>query len=73
MTAVRRVGAMSGPDLDAVAQVVALGRPVIAAGGIATLEDVEALRGVGAAGVVVGRAALEGGLDLAQALARAGA
>ncbi len=73
VTAVRRVGAMSGPDLEAVAQVVALGRPVIAAGGIATLEDVGALRGVGAAGVVVGRAALEGGLDLAEALERGGA
>ena len=73
VTAVRRVGAMSGPDLEAVAAVVALGRPVIAAGGIATLEDVAALRRVGAAGVVVGRAALEGGLDLAEVLARADA
>lgn len=69
VTAVPRVGALSGPDVDAVATVAALGRPVIAAGGIAAVEDLRRLRDAGAEGAVVGRAALEGGLDLREALA----
>jgi phosphoribosylformimino-5-aminoimidazole carboxamide ribotide isomerase len=41
----------------------------LAAGGIATLEDLRAARRAGAVGAVVGRAALDGRLDLAEALA----
>ena len=70
VTAVERVGGMRGPDLAIVRQVVRAGRPVIAAGGMASVDDLRALRRAGAAGAVVGRAALEGGLDLADALAR---
>ena len=73
VTAVARVGAMGGPDLETVRRVVRGGRPVIAAGGIASLEDLRALANAGAVGAVVGRAALEGGLDLAEALAAFGA
>jgi len=69
VTAVARVGAMRGPDLATVERVVRAGRPVIAAGGIASLDDLRALRQAGAVGAVVGRAALEGGLDLTEALA----
>lgn len=72
VTAVARVGAMSGPDLATVKRVVRAGRPVIAAGGISSLDDLRALRRTGAVGAVVGRAALEGGLDLAPALAEFG-
>ena len=42
--------------------------PVIASGGVAGLADLKALRATGAAGVIVGRALYEGGLDLAAAL-----
>jgi phosphoribosylformimino-5-aminoimidazole carboxamide ribonucleotide (ProFAR) isomerase len=73
VTAVARVGGMRGPDLAIVTRVVGTGRPVVAAGGVASSEDLRALRRCGAAGAVVGRAALEGGLDLAEAFARSGA
>ena len=64
VTAVPRVGSLSGPNLEQVARVVATGRPVLAAGGIASVNDLRLLRDVGAAGAIVGRAALEGTFDL---------
>jgi phosphoribosylformimino-5-aminoimidazole carboxamide ribotide isomerase len=67
ITAVARVGSSIGPDVGAVKRVVRAGRPVIAAGGIHTIDDLRALRAAGAVGAVVGRAALEGTLDLAEA------
>lgn len=45
------------------------GLPVIAAGGIATLDHLRAVRDVGAAGAIVGRAIYDGTLDLRAALA----
>ena len=42
-----------------------LGLPAIAAGGIGSIDDLVAVRDAGAEGAVVGRAALEGRLDLA--------
>jgi phosphoribosylformimino-5-aminoimidazole carboxamide ribonucleotide (ProFAR) isomerase len=68
VTAVARVGRLAGPDTDILRRVVRAGRPVIAAGGIATIEDLETVRATEAVGAVVGRAALEGGLDLPAAL-----
>jgi phosphoribosylformimino-5-aminoimidazole carboxamide ribonucleotide (ProFAR) isomerase len=69
VTAVGRVGGLGGPDVDTVRRVARGGRPTLAAGGIRDLDDLRALHEVGAAGAVVGRAALEGGLDLEGALA----
>jgi phosphoribosylformimino-5-aminoimidazole carboxamide ribonucleotide (ProFAR) isomerase len=69
VTAVTRVGGSAGPDLDVVRRVVRSGRPTLVAGGIATIDHLHELRRARAAGAVVGRAALEGALDLAQALA----
>jgi phosphoribosylformimino-5-aminoimidazole carboxamide ribotide isomerase len=46
--------------------------PVIASGGVTSITDIErlcAVSGEGVAGVVIGRALYEGGLDLAQAQA----
>ena len=63
---------MTGPDLGTVKRIVRAGRPVIAAGGVGSIDDLRSLRRVGAVGAVVGRAALEGGLDLAVALASLG-
>jgi phosphoribosylformimino-5-aminoimidazole carboxamide ribonucleotide (ProFAR) isomerase len=68
-TGVGRVGALTGPDVDLVRRVARTGRPTLAAGGIRSLEDLRAVREAGASGAVVGRAALEGALDLAEALA----
>lgn len=69
LTAVPRVSTLEGPDLGALAGMVAFGRPVIIAGGLATTDDLVAVRNAGAEGAIVGRAALEGGLDLAKAIA----
>jgi phosphoribosylformimino-5-aminoimidazole carboxamide ribonucleotide (ProFAR) isomerase len=71
VTAVDRVGTLEGPDVRLVARVARVG-PTFAAGGIRTLGDLESLRDVRAAGAVIGRAAAEGGLDLAAALAWSG-
>ena len=46
-----------------------LGLRAIVAGGIASIDDLVALRDAGAEGAVVGRAALEGRLDLSEAIA----
>jgi phosphoribosylformimino-5-aminoimidazole carboxamide ribonucleotide (ProFAR) isomerase len=69
LTAVPRVSTLTGPDLEALTGVVACKRPVIAAGGIATLDDLIAVRDAGAEGAIVGRAVLEGRLDLMNAIA----
>jgi phosphoribosylformimino-5-aminoimidazole carboxamide ribotide isomerase len=69
VTAVERDGMLVGPDLDLLRRLVGLdhGR-VIASGGITTLEDLRAVRDLGCAGAIVGRAIYEGALDLGEAM-----
>ncbi len=68
-TAIDRDGLLAGPDLVLLGRMVALGRgAVIASGGIASLDDVRAVRTIGCAGAIVGRALYEGRLDLASAM-----
>ncbi len=62
VTAVDRDGTGRGPDLDLVAEWLAEGFQVTAAGGIRGAEDIRALRRIGAAGVIVGRALYDGSL-----------
>jgi phosphoribosylformimino-5-aminoimidazole carboxamide ribotide isomerase len=62
-TAIDRDGTLSGPDVELVAHVVESSRlPVLAAGGIRSEADVEAVAQVGAEGAIAGRAVLEGRL-----------
>lgn len=68
VTGVPRVGGLAGPDLDGLRAVLALRRRTIGAGGIASLEDVLAMREAGAEAAIVGRAALEGSLELSAVL-----
>jgi phosphoribosylformimino-5-aminoimidazole carboxamide ribonucleotide (ProFAR) isomerase len=70
VTAVARVGGLEGPDVDALRTVArAVGGPVLAAGGIASLRHLSAVASVqGVEGAVVGRAALEGRIDLREAI-----
>jgi phosphoribosylformimino-5-aminoimidazole carboxamide ribotide isomerase len=64
-TAIDRDGTLSGPDVELVAHVVESSRlPVLAAGGIRSESDVEALAQAGAEGAIAGRALLEGRLRL---------
>jgi phosphoribosylformimino-5-aminoimidazole carboxamide ribotide isomerase len=62
-TAIERDGTLTGPDLGLLARVRELsGLPVLAAGGIRSWEDLDALADIGLEGAVVGRALLEGRL-----------
>jgi len=64
-TAIDRDGTASGPDLVLLREVRALfAGTVLAAGGIRDAADIEAVRATGVDGVVVGRAHLEGTLEL---------
>ncbi|HJK99125.1 MAG TPA: 1-(5-phosphoribosyl)-5-[(5-phosphoribosylamino)methylideneamino]imidazole-4-carboxamide isomerase [Polyangiaceae bacterium LLY-WYZ-14_1] len=68
-TAIERDGTGSGPDVEAtVALQSELRIPVLASGGVAHLAHLEELVARGVRGAVVGRALLEGDVDLGQAL-----
>ncbi|HEV3097549.1 MAG TPA: 1-(5-phosphoribosyl)-5-[(5-phosphoribosylamino)methylideneamino]imidazole-4-carboxamide isomerase [Candidatus Dormibacteraeota bacterium] len=67
-TNVSRDGTLGGVDLAGLQQLLPLGLPVIVAGGIAGLDDVRALRDAGAEGAIIGRALLDGSLDLVDVL-----
>jgi phosphoribosylformimino-5-aminoimidazole carboxamide ribotide isomerase len=60
-TAIERDGTLAGPDLALLADVrERSGLPVLAAGGIASAEDIAAVAATGCEGAVVGRALLDG-------------
>jgi phosphoribosylformimino-5-aminoimidazole carboxamide ribotide isomerase len=64
-TAIDRDGTLTGPDTGLVSHVVETSSlPVLAAGGIRSDADVDALERAGAEGAIVGRALLEGKLSL---------
>lgn len=68
VTATRRDGTLNGPDLDLLKDVLDTGLPVIAAGGISALADIEALRELGCEGAVTGSAVWLGRLSLVDAV-----
>lgn len=63
-----RDGTLAGPDLSSLSALLPLGVPVLVAGGVATYADLEAIRDAGAEGAIVGRALLEGKIELGAAL-----
>jgi phosphoribosylformimino-5-aminoimidazole carboxamide ribotide isomerase len=68
-TAIDRDGRLTGPDLDLLGRLVAFGRgQVIASGGVSSVEDIRAIRELGCAGAILGRALYEGRIDLASAI-----
>ena len=72
-TDIERDGMMQGPNFPAIEQMVRCTRvPVIASGGISSVEDLRRLRGLGVAGCIVGRALYQGAFTLAEALQAAG-
>ena len=68
VTSTRRDGSLAGPDTELLADVLAAGLPVLAAGGIANLDDLATLRDLGCEGAVVGSALWSGRFALAEAL-----
>jgi phosphoribosylformimino-5-aminoimidazole carboxamide ribotide isomerase len=70
VTNTRRDGSLAGPDEELLARVIeASGLPVIAAGGVASLDDLRALRELGCEGAIAGAALWSGRFTLAEALA----
>jgi phosphoribosylformimino-5-aminoimidazole carboxamide ribotide isomerase len=65
-------GMMRGPNVAAMAQMQSMVKvPVVASGGVTTVNDVERLAAAGLAGCIIGRALYEGTLKLADAIAAA--
>jgi phosphoribosylformimino-5-aminoimidazole carboxamide ribotide isomerase len=69
VTGTRRDGSLAGPDLELLHDVLPCGLPVLAAGGIASLDHLRLLRDLGCEGAVVGSALWRGSFTLAEALA----
>ncbi len=68
-TDIARDGMLTGPNVDALAELAnAVSIPVIASGGVTTLDDVRRLVEKKLAGCIIGRALYEGQLDLAAVL-----
>jgi phosphoribosylformimino-5-aminoimidazole carboxamide ribotide isomerase len=68
VTSAQRDGTLSGPDLPLLESVLQTGLPVVAAGGIATLDDLHALLRLGCEGAVTGSAIWLDRFTLADAL-----
>jgi 1-(5-phosphoribosyl)-5-[(5-phosphoribosylamino)methylideneamino] imidazole-4-carboxamide isomerase/N-(5'phosphoribosyl)anthranilate isomerase len=76
LTDVRRDGTLTGPNVELLRQVcAATTKPVVASGGVSSLEDLRVLRelvGLGVEGAIVGKALYAGAFTLEEALAVAG-
>lgn len=68
VTSTGRDGTLAGPDVELLEDVLGVGLPVVAAGGIATLDDLRVLRRLGCEGAVTGSAIWLGRFSLADAL-----
>ena len=71
VTDISRDGRLAGPDVEGLSRLAeATGAPIIASGGVSSLDDVKALAGIGGLeGIIAGRAIYEGRLDVAAAIA----
>lgn len=71
-TDIDRDGMLGGINTEALGRVcAAVDIPVVASGGVASLDDVAAAAAAGAAGLIIGRALYDGRVDLGRALRRA--
>lgn len=69
-TDIRRDGTLSGPNIEALGELVKkIDADVIASGGIASLEDIKAATATGVTGAIIGRALYDGRVNLGDALA----
>lgn len=69
VTSTSHDGSLEGPDLELLGDVLQAGVPVVAAGGVASLDDLRALRDLGCEGAIAGSALLAGRFTLTEALA----
>ncbi|MCD4825147.1 MAG: 1-(5-phosphoribosyl)-5-[(5-phosphoribosylamino)methylideneamino]imidazole-4-carboxamide isomerase [Phycisphaerae bacterium] len=69
-TDIARDGMLTGVNVQATAEIVeATDVPVVASGGVSSLDDIRQCRQIGCGGVILGKALYEGQVDLAQAVA----
>ena len=69
-TDVKRDGTLTEPNYDTTAELVSkLKIPVVASGGISSIEHIRKLAALGAEGVIIGKALYTGDIDLREALA----
>ena len=69
VTNTRRDGSRQGPDTELLVEVLGAGLPVLAAGGVASLDDLRAVKAVGCEGAIAGSALWLGRFTLAEAVA----
>jgi phosphoribosylformimino-5-aminoimidazole carboxamide ribotide isomerase len=68
-TDIAQDGTLGGPNFSALTELMAaVGKPVVAAGGISSLSHIEVLKRIGAEGAIIGKALYTGDIDLKQAL-----
>ncbi|MHA1430636.1 MAG: HisA/HisF-related TIM barrel protein, partial [Candidatus Freyarchaeota archaeon] len=68
-TSVARDGTFEGVDLPTIKKLVRCVRiPVVASGGVRSLEDISNLKKIGVSGVVIGKALFEGSFELKEAI-----
>jgi phosphoribosylformimino-5-aminoimidazole carboxamide ribotide isomerase len=69
VTDISRDATLVGPDIDGLGRLLAsTSIPVIASGGVGTLDDLASLRSTGAAGAIVGKAIYEGRFNVEEAV-----
>lgn len=68
-TDISKDGMLAGPNIERTAQLVeAVDLPIVAAGGVTTVDDIKTLKAAGVAGAIIGRALYEGSITLTEAL-----
>lgn len=70
-TDIARDGMLSGPNFERTEEMICkTGMEIIASGGVSSMEDLERLEKIGAAGAIIGKAIYEKKVNLAEAVAR---
>jgi phosphoribosylformimino-5-aminoimidazole carboxamide ribotide isomerase len=69
VTSASRDGSLAGPDLRLLEDVLPVGLPVLAAGGVSSIDDLRTLLALGCEGAIAGSALLAGRFTLAEACA----
>ncbi|MHC5093356.1 MAG: 1-(5-phosphoribosyl)-5-[(5-phosphoribosylamino)methylideneamino]imidazole-4-carboxamide isomerase [Planctomycetota bacterium] len=68
-TDISKDGMLDGPNVERTKQLAeAVDLPIVAAGGVTTVEDIKILKSAGIAGAIIGRALYEGSITLTDAL-----
>ncbi|HZJ57763.1 MAG TPA: 1-(5-phosphoribosyl)-5-[(5-phosphoribosylamino)methylideneamino]imidazole-4-carboxamide isomerase [Clostridia bacterium] len=72
-TDIEKDGMLKGPNIEATkAMIDETGLKIIASGGVTSLEDIKLIKGIGAEGVIIGKALYSGAIALGDALAYEG-